>query len=223
MASQKTVRTIRIVGAIAVLGGSAALWKLSGLGSGEELAREARPFLYSASAPLLILAVYVVGAGLAFFPILPLIIATGLLFRPMTALAYSLGGSVAAALIGYLLGRRLPENTIRVLAGKRFASLCDTLRAAGFSGVAAVRLFPAAPYTVVGLVAGAMRVRFWAYMAGTLVGLAPGVLIFSLLGSQLRSGGKLWLTGLTLAAAFALGLAGWLRARHKQRRAAAAA
>jgi len=215
--SARTQRFLRIGGTVLVLGLTALLWKASGLASGGGLAREAAPYLHAWWTPLLVLLLYVAGAGIAFFPILPLIIATGLLFPPGEALAYSLGGSLAAAAVGYVAGRRIGPPALRAIAGPGFETLDRTLRDAGFLGVAAIRLFPAAPYTVIGLVAGAARVRFGAYVAGTLVGLLPGVLIFSLLGYQIRSGEKLWLTAITLVAAAALGAAGWLRARRKQR------
>jgi uncharacterized membrane protein YdjX (TVP38/TMEM64 family) len=54
----------------------------------------------------------------------------------------------------------------------------------GVLAVAAIRLVPLAPFTVVNLVAGASEVRLATYVAGTLLGMAPGLLVMSALGHQ---------------------------------------
>ena len=35
------------------------------------------------------------------------------------------------------------------------------------------------------MVAGASRIRFWDFILGTLIGMAPGILVITLLGNQL--------------------------------------
>jgi uncharacterized membrane protein YdjX (TVP38/TMEM64 family) len=51
--------------------------------------------------------------------------------------------------------------------------------------VFAVRIAPVAPFAVVGLVAGAIRVKLWHYVVGTLLGMTPGTLATSIFGDQL--------------------------------------
>jgi uncharacterized membrane protein YdjX (TVP38/TMEM64 family) len=48
-----------------------------------------------------------------------------------------------------------------------------------------VRLVPVAPFTLVNLVAGALKISLSDYLIGTALGLAPGLLAMSLLGDQL--------------------------------------
>ena len=50
--------------------------------------------------------------------------------------------------------------------------------------MATVRLVPAAPFTLVNLVAGAMRIRFLHYLAGTALGLLPGLAVMAALGAR---------------------------------------
>jgi phospholipase D1/2 len=49
-----------------------------------------------------------------------------------------------------------------------------------------IRVIPVAPFSVVNVVAGASHLRFTDYLIGTALGMAPGTLAFSLLGSQLE-------------------------------------
>jgi uncharacterized membrane protein YdjX (TVP38/TMEM64 family) len=53
--------------------------------------------------------------------------------------------------------------------------------------VASIRLVPIAPFTVVNLVAGASRIPFVDYLLGTILGMAPGLLVMSALGYQIWS------------------------------------
>jgi phospholipase D1/2 len=51
--------------------------------------------------------------------------------------------------------------------------------------VTLVRLMPVAPFTLVNLVAGAIRIPLLDYMVGTALGLAPGLVLMTALGDRL--------------------------------------
>jgi phospholipase D1/2 len=51
----------------------------------------------------------------------------------------------------------------------------------------AVRLVPIAPFAVVGLVAGAIRVRLVHFVVGTLLGMMPGAVVTTVFGDQLQA------------------------------------
>ncbi|OPH12145.1 hypothetical protein FE89_29785 [Azospirillum brasilense] len=80
--------------------------------------------------------------------------------------------------------------------------------------MAALRVVPVAPFTVVNLVAGASRIRFADYLFGTILGMAPGILVFNLLGHQLErvltepTPTDMVLLGLAAVTALGLGWAG---------------
>ena len=57
----------------------------------------------------------------------------------------------------------------------------------GVLAVAAVRLVPIAPFTIVNLVAGASRIPFADYIFGTIIGMAPGIVLMSALGHRIFS------------------------------------
>jgi uncharacterized membrane protein YdjX (TVP38/TMEM64 family) len=55
----------------------------------------------------------------------------------------------------------------------------------GTLAIAAIRLVPIAPFTVVNLVAGASEIRIGAFVAGTILGMLPGWIAMSALGHQI--------------------------------------
>jgi len=54
-------------------------------------------------------------------------------------------------------------------------------------GVATMRLLPVAPFTIVNLVSGAFQVRFRDYIIGSLLGMAPGIVVINLFAQQFES------------------------------------
>jgi uncharacterized membrane protein YdjX (TVP38/TMEM64 family) len=62
------------------------------------------------------------------------------------------------------------------------------MRRRGLLAMTAVRLVPIAPFAVVNMVAGAIRIRLWHFMVGTAIGILPGTLVATLFGDQLFAG-----------------------------------
>ena len=48
-------------------------------------------------------------------------------------------------------------------------------------------MLPIAPFAVVNLAAGSIGVRFQDFMLGTALGLAPGIVVLSMFGQQVRA------------------------------------
>lgn len=134
--------------------------------------------------PLLVLSLYVVG-GLVMLPVTGLILATGLAFDVVTALVYALLGSMSSAVAGYLAGRYFDMSFITRRSGARLHTVVDSVRRRGLLAVAAVRLVPVAPFTVVNVIAGAARIRPRDYLLGTLLGMAPGIALLTAFGDSL--------------------------------------
>jgi uncharacterized membrane protein YdjX (TVP38/TMEM64 family) len=135
-------------------------------------------------APLLVIGVYVVG-GLIAFPVLILIAATAAAFGPGLGLAYAAAGSLASAIVTYALGVALGRDTLRAVIGPRLKRVQRRIVRGGVLAIAAIRLVPIAPFTVVNMVAGASDIRLGAFIAGTILGMLPGWLVMSALGHQL--------------------------------------
>ena len=135
-------------------------------------------------APLLVLGVYIVG-GLIAFPVMILIAATAAAFGPLQGLAYAAAGSLASALVTYAIGVAVGRDTLRAVIGPRLQRVQRRIVSGGVLAIAAIRLIPIAPFTVVNLVAGASEIRVGAFIAGTILGMLPGWIVMSALGHQL--------------------------------------
>lgn len=123
--------------------------------------------------------------GFLAFPVNLLIIGTAAAFGAWPGLAYAILGALASAAATYAVGRRLGPGVLRNLLGPRISRIASKVARHGILAVTVVRLTPIAPFTLVNLVAGAMRVRFLDYMIGTALGLLPGVVLLSALGEGL--------------------------------------
>jgi uncharacterized membrane protein YdjX (TVP38/TMEM64 family) len=177
---------IKFAALVAVFVGLTIAWHyppLSNLASPGEIGPMLRSLTGEPWAPLLVMGIYLVG-GLIAFPITVLIAATAAAFGPGAGLAYATAGSLASAIVTYAVGAGLGRETLRGLLGPRLKRVQRKIVSGGVLAVAAIRLVPLAPFTVVNLVAGASDVKLGAYVAGTLLGMAPGLLVMSALGHQ---------------------------------------
>jgi phospholipase D1/2 len=158
-------------------------------------------------APLLVVATYVV-AGVVAFPVLVLIVATAAIFGPWFGFVYALLGVIASALFTYLIGRWLGRDLLIRAFGTRCERVRKEMDKRGVLAVAAIRLVPVAPFTVVNLMAGACSIALVDYVAGTLIGMLPGLIVISALGHQVVA----MLTTLSVrdAAVLALLVLAWL-------------
>jgi uncharacterized membrane protein YdjX (TVP38/TMEM64 family) len=134
--------------------------------------------------PVMVIAAFVLG-GLVLFPVTILIAATAVTFGIWPGLAFAAVGALASAIVTYGLGRWFGAAALRQLLGPRLNRISQAIARQGIPAVTAVRLVPIAPFTIVNLVAGAMRIPLLDYSVGTVLGLAPGLLVMSLLGDQL--------------------------------------
>ena len=135
-------------------------------------------------APLLVIGVYIVG-GLVAFPVLLLIAATAATFGPVLGFLYAAAGSLASATVTYALGLALGRDTLRAVIGPRLKRVQRRIVKGGVVTIAAIRLVPIAPFTVVNIVAGASEIRLGPFIAGTILGMAPGWVLMSALGHQI--------------------------------------
>ena len=141
---------------------------------------------HSALAPLLLIGLYL-GASALMLPNTALNAATILGLGTTLGLPCALAGSMCAALTYYALGRRYGTRMLRRLAPERMKRLQQAMDNGSTLKVASVRMLPVAPFVVVNVVAGSIRVRALPFAAGTFLGLLPGNLLLTVFGHQLRS------------------------------------
>jgi uncharacterized membrane protein YdjX (TVP38/TMEM64 family) len=154
---------------------------------------------------LAVLVVFVL-SGLVAFPVVVLIAGTTAVFGVWPGMLYAGLGAMASALVTYSVGWWLGQRRLRHYFGPRVNRIKQSFAGRGIVTVTAIRLIPAAPYTLVNLAAGALKIPPLEYAVGTALGLAPGILVMSLLGSTIVGiiahptlGGIAVITGLLVA------------------------
>ena len=201
----------RIALVVLICAALAAAWRytpLSELVTAERIIGWARAVRGVSWAPLVVIAIYT-PASIVLFPRPLLTLLTVIAFGPWLGFAYGMAGILVAALVTYYTGRLLRRETVKRIAGERIDEMARKLRGHGLAAVTAIRLVPAAPFAIEGVIAGAVRIKLWHYMLGTFLGMLPGVLATSVFGAQLTaaledlSTVNWWIVG-ALVAAFGL-------------------
>lgn len=178
----------KVVAMLLVFGGLGALWMWGPLGkwiTADTLVAWGAGLRDDPMAAFAVTLAYVIG-GLVMMPLVLLVAATALVFEPPLSIAYSYVGCLASALVTYGLGRKIGRDSIRRLAGTRLNKISRLLARQGTFTVATVRFVPVAPFSMVNMVMGAVRVRLQSYILGTVIGLAPGIITISLLAESVH-------------------------------------
>ena len=129
-----------------------------------------------------------------FLPVTPLTIAGGYLFGTFAGLALTFAGrTIISATITFYLSRYLLRDYVKRKIRDRYAGWDRRLEKEGIFYVILMRIIPMFPFDAVGYVAGASGIKFKKYLAGTIIGDLPGVLLWTVLGSSLSEPGSIQL------------------------------
>ncbi|UXI66556.1 TVP38/TMEM64 family protein [Tahibacter amnicola] len=159
-----------------------ALWLATPLREwmdGPALVASARGLGTSPVAPLLAVLIFVAGS-LVFFPFNAMVVLSVIALGPVSGAGCALIGGLCGASVTYEIGRRIGRDTLHHWLGARFHHYSRRFRTRGLLAILAVRLLPVAPFTLVNLLAGAANVRRVDFIAGTLLGIVPGVILAAL-------------------------------------------
>jgi phosphatidylserine/phosphatidylglycerophosphate/cardiolipin synthase-like enzyme/uncharacterized membrane protein YdjX (TVP38/TMEM64 family) len=132
-----------------------------------------------------IVAAFVFG-GMILFPVTVLIAVTGLLLGPWPGWFTAILGSMVSGWAGHAAGVWLGGSSVQHISGRAFRTVSGALRNQGVVAVAALRMVPIAPYTVVNMAMGAAGVPSRTFLAGTFIGLLPGTFVLTMLGDRMR-------------------------------------
>ncbi|MFF4344008.1 TVP38/TMEM64 family protein [Kitasatospora sp. NPDC001540] len=146
--------------------------------------------LSAASGPWRIpvaLSVYAFGS-VAFLPRPALNAGMGVLFGSLWGVPLAVAGSAVGAAAAFALGRWLGREALRPLVrGKVLTEIDRRLSEQGFRSVLLVRLFPGAPFQAGNLACAFSGVRFWPYLAGTVLGVVPTTTAYVVAGASASS------------------------------------
>jgi phospholipase D1/2 len=187
--SRRLGRVLKLITVALIVVGLTLAWRytpLSALLDSQVIAATFAEIADMRSAPIVVIAVFVFG-GLLVFPVLLLIAATAATFGPWLGFAYAASGALASAIVTYGVGALIGARTLDSVMGPRLNRVRRSIARRGVLAVAAVRMVPVAPFTLVNLVAGASRIPLFDYILGTMIGMAPGLVLMSALGYQIFS------------------------------------
>lgn len=171
------------------------------------------------AAPWIVLAGFIAG-GLVVLPVTLMVIVAVATFGPVTGFLYALGGATLSGTLSFAIGRWLGHRQVERLARSRLHAVSQKLSDAGITAVATARMVPVTHFTVVSLVAGGSHIRARDFVAGTVLGMAPGIGAIAIFFDQFATATRepsleqfLWLALVSLAI-----LATLLTIRHFVRR-----
>lgn len=132
---------------------------------------------------VIILAAYFIGSLMS-FPVTLLNLASAIVFGPLLGSAYSFAGCLLGAAATYAVGYFMGKDFVQRIAGRKWERVEKKIGRSGVMAVAALRLLPVAPFTIVNIVSGAFKVPIRNYFLGSLLGLAPGILLINFFAYQ---------------------------------------
>jgi uncharacterized membrane protein YdjX (TVP38/TMEM64 family) len=173
---------------LVLLIGLALLWRFTPLADllrPDQMARRLEAIQRHHGAPFIFLVAYVLG-GVVMFPVTVMSATTAIIFPPLIAASISFSGIVVSAAITHWIGARFLREWTRSALGATIKRVDEALADRGIITIAAIRMVPLAPFTLVNLAAGALGVGLRDYMLGTVLGIAPGTILVCLFGRQVR-------------------------------------
>jgi uncharacterized membrane protein YdjX (TVP38/TMEM64 family) len=159
---------------------------LSELASRENALAWSRAARETPWAPVAVILAYT-PAALFMLPRPFLTLLTIVAFGRWLGLAYSAAGILLAAMATYYAGRMMRRETVVRVAGEKFEEAGKVLREHGVIAVFASNMVPVPPFAVQGVIAGAIRIPVWQYVAGSILGMAPGLLAATVFAGELRA------------------------------------
>lgn len=175
----KSRNLIKVVLALVIVGGVAALW-FSPLrtyldrehihGTVEQL----RALWYG---PLVLIIAYGLGCIFA-LPATIFVVSAGVIWGWKLGTVYAMVGAMLGATLSYFVGRFLGEGLLERF-GKPGIAVKAQLERAGFRSMLIARLIPGPPFAVWNYGAGVARMRFSDYFFATLLGTLPAHIVFA--------------------------------------------
>ncbi len=139
------------------------------------------------AAPFVFVAIYAAAVAMSLPVGLWLSLLGGLLFGMFLGGVLTVVGASTGAGLLFLLARGLLCPFFDAKFGARIARLRPGLERDGFSYLLALRLMPVFPFWLVNLAPALIGMRFWPYMAATVLGMVPTSFVLSAIGAGLSA------------------------------------
>jgi uncharacterized membrane protein YdjX (TVP38/TMEM64 family) len=116
-------------------------------------------------------------------------VAAGVLFGSVVGVLLAVAGTTLAAMAAFWLVRAVGGGFVARHAHRSpVAWVRARLDRSGLLAVLSLRLIPMVPFAALNYAAGLSGVRFWPYVAGTVLGILPGTVAVVVLGDAVTGG-----------------------------------
>ena len=131
-----------------------------------------------------------------FMPVTILAMAAGYVFGIIPAGIYTFIGAFINSTISYFLGRYVAYDFINDIANEKYHDVYNVLKEKskgreGFIFMIIVRLLPFVPYTLLNYMSGAVGFSFTVFISSSMIGILPGIFIYTNIGNNLSSIGSI--------------------------------
>jgi uncharacterized membrane protein YdjX (TVP38/TMEM64 family) len=147
-------------------------------------------------AGILLFAAIFFGAQFCLAPVAPLAMAAGVIFGMRGGFVAVTIGTALGAAFNFLISRHLARNVIasRLHRSEKFRLIDQAIGREGWKIVALLRFCPI-PFGLANFCYGLTAVRFWPYMAASVLAIIPANLFFVWLGTSAQEGAQALLGG----------------------------
>lgn len=111
----------------------------------------------------------------------------GYLFGPWLGPMLAVGGAATGSIVVFLAARTALHDFFLARFGTVARRLEEGFRRNSFSYLMSLRILPVVPFPVVNIVAGLLGMRLDRYLLASLVGMAPGAIVFGGIGAGLNT------------------------------------
>lgn len=128
---------------------------------------------------------------LTFFPDSVLAIAGGMAFGLVKGSLLTIIGALCGGSLAFFITRYLGQDVIKTIIKKDISILGKHTKEKGFLVVLILRLIPLVPFDVISYSAGLSEIKYKDFLLATLIGIIPGVAVFSNIGDKSLEAGSL--------------------------------
>jgi len=126
-------------------------------------------------------------AGLLMISVNLILVSATLVIGPWEAFACGFIASILSAVAAFYIGGAAGQPLIEKFFGDRFRKLSDKIQNRGIISIALLRIVPIAPFVVINLVAGISKMKLRIFVAGSCLGMLPGMAGVVFVTSQAKS------------------------------------
>lgn len=147
--------------------------------------QQIKEYVYSfgALAPIIYIIMFTF-VPLTLFPDSVLAIAGGMCFGLLWGSIYTMIGALCGGTLSFYISRLIGKNFIKNVFKKDLGNLSSHIEEKGFLIVLLLRLIPLFPFDVISYSAGLSNIKYKDFLLATILGIIPGVFVFTNLGDK---------------------------------------